>query len=92
MWPSLEPALPEPGRRKLSTAVCVFSTGDNGNPGSYPAYSPYVVSVGGTSLTLSSDGTGTVVNEVAWSGSGGSTRQPSAAETTAAPGALARAT
>ena len=58
---------------KLAKAVCVFSTGDNGNPGSYPAYSPYVLSVGGTTLNLSIDGSGNTVvgSEVAWSGSGG---------------------
>lgn len=58
---------------KLAKALCVFSTGDNGNPGSYPAYNPYVLAVGGTTLTLSIDGSGnTVINsETAWSGSGG---------------------
>src|SRR5207249_4937113 len=56
---------------KQTVKVCVFSSGDSGNPSAYPAYSPYVVSVGGTSLTLSSDNTGTVLGETAWSGSGG---------------------
>src|SRR5262249_48082169 len=31
------------------------STGDNGSPGGYPAYSPNVVAVGGTTLTLNAD-------------------------------------
>ena len=44
------------------------STGDNGSPGSYPAYSPNVVAVGGTTLTLSGDN---YVSETGWSGSGG---------------------
>ncbi|MEN6333265.1 MAG: S53 family peptidase, partial [Phycisphaerales bacterium] len=44
------------------------SSGDDGKPGIYPAYSPNVVAVGGTSLTVS--GTN-YVSETAWSGSGG---------------------
>ncbi|HVS71512.1 MAG TPA: proprotein convertase P-domain-containing protein [Phycisphaerae bacterium] len=44
------------------------STGDNGSPGGYPAYSPNVLSVGGTTLNVS--GT-SYVSETAWSGSGG---------------------
>lgn len=54
---------------KLTKAVCVFASGDAGNPGGYPAYNPYVLAVGGTSLSLSS--TGGVLSEAAWSGSGG---------------------
>ena len=45
------------------------STGDNGAPGGFPAYSSKVVAVGGTSLTI--DGSGNYVSESAWSGSGG---------------------
>jgi subtilase family serine protease len=59
---------------KITTKLCVFSTGDDGNPGSYPAYNPYVLSVGGTTLNLNTDpttGAVTVASEVAWSGSGG---------------------
>ena len=59
---------------KLTTKLCVFSTGDNGNPGSYPAYNPYVLSVGGTTLNLATDATTgavSVAGETAWSGSGG---------------------
>jgi len=55
-------------RCDLSSAVCTFSSGDSGNPGGYPAYNPYVVAVGGTTLKLSG---GTVSSETAWSGSGG---------------------
>jgi subtilase family serine protease len=44
------------------------SSGDNGAPVSYPAASPNVVSVGGTSLYLSS---GNYSSESGWSGSGG---------------------
>ncbi len=47
----------------------VASTGDNGSPGSYPAESPFVVAVGGTTLTLSNPMT--YGSETAWSGSGG---------------------
>ncbi len=54
---------------QLSTAVCVFSTGDSGNPGTYPAYNPSVVAVGGTTLNLTS--AGAVTSETAWSSSGG---------------------
>lgn len=43
------------------------SSGDNGYGVSYPASSPYVVAVGGTTLTLS--GT-TRLSETAWSGAG----------------------
>ena len=54
---------------KLSAKLCVFSSGDNGNPATYPATSPYVLSVGGTTLQLASDNT--ITSESAWSGSGG---------------------
>ncbi len=47
----------------------VASTGDTGAPSEYPAYSPNVLAVGGTSLTLNSDST--YNSEVAWSDSGG---------------------
>ncbi len=57
----------------LSTAVCTFSTGDSGNPGGWPAYDPFVVAVGGTTLVLGSDGS--VSSESAWSGSGGGISQ-----------------
>ena len=59
---------------KLSTRLCVFSTGDNGNPGTFPAYNPYVLSVGGTTLDLHVDpstGTVSVNDEQAWGDSGG---------------------
>jgi hypothetical protein len=47
----------------------VAAAGDAGSPGLYPAYSPGVVAVGGTTLTIrGSDSYGA---ETAWSGSGG---------------------
>jgi FG-GAP-like repeat len=51
----------------------VASSGDSGSgPGAqYPAASPYVVGVGGTTLTLNADGT--YGSESGWSGSGGGT-------------------
>ncbi|RDJ98377.1 S53 family peptidase [Paraburkholderia lacunae] len=52
-----------------SGVTFVASSGDSGNGAEYPAASPYVVSVGGT--TLSSDASGNYVSETAWSGSGG---------------------
>ncbi len=60
-------------RCKLTAKLCVFSTGDYGNPGSYPAYNPFVLAVGGTTLNLSIalDGSTLVNSETAWSGSGG---------------------
>jgi subtilase family serine protease len=47
----------------------VAATGDNGAPGGYPAFSPNVVAVGGTSLVL--DSNGNYSSESGWSGSGG---------------------
>ena len=51
------------------------SSGDNGTGASWPAASPNVVAVGGTTLVFASSGTGTstqkFVSEKAWSGSGG---------------------
>ena len=50
-------------------AVFFAASGDNGAGVSWPASSPNVVAVGGTSLSLSSSGT--LVSEKAWTGSGG---------------------
>jgi hypothetical protein len=44
------------------------ATGDKGQPSSYPAYSPNVVAVGGTTLTTSNY---TYVSEIGWSGPAG---------------------
>jgi subtilase family serine protease len=46
------------------------SSGDNGSGASWPAASPYVIGVGGTSLELTTT-TGKFISEKAWSGSGG---------------------
>jgi len=51
--------------------VYFASSGDNGHGVEYPAGSPNVVGVGGTTLTIQSDGT--YVSESAWNGSGGGT-------------------
>jgi subtilisin-like proprotein convertase family protein len=48
------------------------ATGDSGTPSGYPAYSPNVVAVGGTTLSVSGN---TYVSESAWSGSGGGISQ-----------------
>ena len=56
-------------RCRLTTAVCVFASGDTGNPPAYPATGPWALGVGGTSLSL--DAAGQVLGETAWSGSGG---------------------
>jgi subtilase family serine protease len=47
----------------------VVSSGDSGAPVSYPAASPNVLAVGGTTLSVNSSGT--YQGESAWSGSGG---------------------
>ncbi len=52
-----------------SGAVFFASSGDNGTGASWPAASPNVVAVGGTSLTLKNDGS--LSRESAWAGSGG---------------------
>ena len=44
------------------------STGDDGSPGGFPAFSPNVVAVGGTTLTAPG---GVYASETGWSGSGG---------------------
>jgi hypothetical protein len=54
---------------RVSATVCVVASGDRGYPGSYPAYNPAVLSIGGTTLTLGSGGS--VTSELAWSQSGG---------------------
>src|ERR1035437_8943739 len=55
----------------VSKAGAVFfaSSGDNGTGASWPASSPNVIGVGGTTLSLSVDGS--LKSETAWSGSGG---------------------
>lgn len=45
------------------------STGDSGQPGGFPAYSPNVVAVGGTTLNVGA--TGNYLSETAWADSGG---------------------
>lgn len=47
----------------------VAASGDRGTGSLYPASSPYVIAVGGTTLTLT--GNGSIASETAWSGSGG---------------------
>ena len=58
---------------QLTDGICVFSTGDAGFPGGYPAYNPHVLAVGGTSLRL--DRSGTVLTEAAWDLGGGGVSQ-----------------
>ncbi len=47
----------------------VASTGDNGIPGGYPAFSSHVLAVGGTTLSLGASGA--YAGETVWSDSGG---------------------
>lgn len=56
-------------RCRLTTAVCVFASGDTGNPPAYPATGPWALGVGGTNLELETGGA--VRAETAWAGSGG---------------------
>jgi subtilase family serine protease len=54
----------------VSNGVTFFAaSGDSGTGVAYPAASPYVIGVGGTSLTV--DSNGNYLSETAWSGSGG---------------------
>ncbi len=61
------------GHCKASSAPCAFSSGDSGNPGEWPAASPDVLAVGGTTLAMAP--AGEVRSEVAWQGSGGGVSQ-----------------
>jgi subtilase family serine protease len=54
---------------RLRSSVCVFASGNSGNPALYPAANPYAIAVGGTTLRLTA--AGGVIDEVAWRGSGG---------------------
>ncbi len=56
-----------------SGVTFLASTGDSGAPGGYPAYSPNVVAVGGTTLTL--DASNNIASETGWSGGGGGISQ-----------------
>jgi len=49
----------------------LFSTGDSGAPGGYPAFSPWVTAVGGTTLRPNTFPAGYRISETGWSGSGG---------------------
>jgi len=55
--------------KSVSGAVFFASSGDNGTGASWPASSPDVIGVGGTSISLTK--TGALSKETAWSGSGG---------------------
>src|SRR5271157_5000918 len=55
------------GQFTSSNVAMTFSTGDNGAPGGYPAFSPNVVAVGGTSLYTKSI-KGVYGSESGWSG------------------------
>lgn len=52
-----------------SNITFIAASGDFGNPGFYPAASPFVTGIGGTELTLSANGD--YAGETAWFGSGG---------------------
>src|SRR5207247_6811406 len=45
------------------------SAGDNGQPAGWPSASPNVISVGGTTLNLTANGS--LISESGWSGGGG---------------------
>ena len=52
-----------------SSVAFFASSGDDGTGASWPAASPLVIAVGGTSLSLASNGS--LISEKAWEGSGG---------------------
>lgn len=54
---------------EVTGVTFVAASGDTGHGVSYPAASPYVVGVGGTTLTITSNGTW--ISETAWNDSGG---------------------
>ena len=54
---------------KSDNVVFFASSGDNGSGANWPASSPYVISVGGTTLKLNAGDS--LQSETAWSGSGG---------------------
>ena len=75
-WGNPESTFGAAGEAKYDTELAghsgvtfVASSGDSGATGEYPAHSPYVVAVGGTSLFLNSDGS--YSSESGWAGSGG---------------------
>jgi subtilase family serine protease len=53
----------------VPNVIFTASSGDNGDGVEYPAASPYVIAVGGTSINT--DPTGAYLGETGWSGSGG---------------------
>jgi len=55
--------------KSISGAPFFASSGDNGTGASWPASSPYVIGVGGTTISLKKDAT--FSKETAWTGSGG---------------------
>ncbi len=57
---------------QVSGVTFLAATGDDGSPGGYPAYSPDVVAVGGTTLTIDSNSYAWV-SETGWVDSGGGT-------------------
>jgi phosphoribosylcarboxyaminoimidazole (NCAIR) mutase len=63
---TMNSVLQSPSDHKLTWLA---ATGDNGSPSGYPAFSPNVVAVGGTTLTAPG---GVYTSEVGWNGSGGS--------------------
>jgi len=56
-----------------SGVTFIASAGDSGSPAGYPAYSPNVLAIGGTGLSV--DSLGNYVSETGWSGSGGGISQ-----------------
>jgi len=54
---------------KSNNVIYFASSGDTGGLNGYPSVSPFVVSAGGTSVKLNSNGT--LASETGWSGSGG---------------------
>jgi subtilase family serine protease len=66
--PEFEKETTEDSEFNVTGVIFCASSGDNGHGAAYPAASPYVVAVGGTTLEISGRAWS---SETAWSGSGG---------------------
>ena len=72
-----------------ATVSYFAASGDSGGVVNYPASSPNVVAVGGTTLSATATSAGTLWSETAWSGSGGGCSRVEAATPTQSPFSLA---
>src|SRR5260370_27430884 len=89
-WGGAEAASETSGDSTFNVPGVTFTaaSGDSGAGVVWPAASPYVTAVGGTSLTL--DSSNDWISELGWSGSGGGGQRYEADTFPCAPGACAR--